>query len=259
MEENMLKTSWKQRLIIILVAIVLLGSSIAVYVAIVLNGGNSTSSNNTDLAAIEKEYEAKNSEYEARAAEVSKKYLDEFSSYRSSVKAYNAETVNSGAVTHTDLKEGTGETITADSTNYSAYYIGFCANEEIFDSSFDDYDNPTSLKAPLEVQPDQLIEGWYLGVDGMKVGGVREIAIAGSLAYGDSQEICGGLSSPLKFIIMAVEKDAELAKLNYELEEISNRYMAAYYSSMSSDENSSDEDIEVEEDDSTEEAGASEE
>lgn len=244
MEENMLKTSWKQRLIIALVAAVLLGSSLAVYVMIVLGNGNSaSSSSSTDLSEIEAEYNEINEQYEARAAEVSKTYFDEFKSYKSNVKAFNAESVNSEGVTHTDLKEGSGETITSSSSNYAAYYIGFCANEEVFDSSFDDYENPTSLNAPLNIEPDYLIEGWYLGVDGMKIGGVREVAISGSLAYGDSYEICGGYSSPLKFIIMAVEKDSELAELNSKLEEVSNRYMEAYYSSLSTDEIGSDEEV----------------
>ncbi|MBQ6147636.1 FKBP-type peptidyl-prolyl cis-trans isomerase [Candidatus Saccharibacteria bacterium] len=244
MEENMLKTSWKQRLIIALVAAVLLGSSLAVYVMIVLGNGNSaSSSSSTDLSEIEAEYNKINEQYEARAAEVSKTYFDEFKSYKSNVKAFNAESVNSEGVTHTDLKEGSGETITSSSSNYAAYYIGFCANEEVFDSSFDDYENPTSLNAPLNIEPDYLIEGWYLGVDGMKIGGVREVAISGSLAYGDSYEICGGYSSPLKFIIMAVEKDSELAELNSKLEEVSNRYMEAYYSSLSTDEIGSDEEV----------------
>ena len=244
MEENMLKTSWKQRLIIALVAAVLLGSSLAVYVMIVLGNGNSaSSSSSTDLSEIEAEYNKINEQYEARAAEVSKTYFDEFKSYKSNVKAFNAESVNSEGVTHTDLKEGSGETITSSSSNYAAYYIGFCANEEVFDSSFDDYENPTSLNAPLNIEPDYLIEGWYLGVDGMKIGGVREVAISGSLAYGVSYEICGGYSSPLKFIIMAVEKDSELAELNSKLEEVSNRYMEAYYSSLSTDEIGSDEEV----------------
>ena len=240
MEENMLKTSWKQRLIIAIVAAVLLGSSVAVYAMIVLNGGASSKSS-TNLSKIEAEYTKKNEEYEARAAEVSKTYFDDFKSYKSNVKAYNAETVNSAGVTHTDLKEGSGEAITSTSSNYAAYYIGYCADESVFDSSFDSFENPTSLKAPLNVEPEMLIEGWYLGVDGMKVGGVREVAISGSLAYGDDYEICGGYSSPLKFIIMAVEKDAELARLSSELEEIQNRYMEAYYSSMSNSSSSDSE------------------
>lgn len=246
MEENMLKTSWKQRLIIALVAAVLLGSSVAVYAMIVLNGGASGSKKSTDLSAIEAEYTAKNEEYEARAAEVGKAYFDDLKSYKSNVKAFNAETANSAGVSSTDLKEGSGADITSTSTNYAAYYIGYCADESIFDSSFDDYNNPTSLKAPLDVEPDMLIEGWYLGVDGMKVGGVREVSIAGSLAYGDDYEICGGYSSPLKFIIMTVEKDAELSALNAELEEISNRYMEAYYASMSTQESGDDSNEETE-------------
>ncbi len=251
MEESMLKTSWKQRLIIVLVAAILLGSSLTVYIMIVLNGGaTSASTSSTDLSKIEEEYNSAYSEVQARGIELSSTYYDEFSSYRSQVKAYNAESVNAEGVSHVDLKEGTGETITSSSTNYSAYYIGYCADESVFDSSFDDYENPTSLNAPLEVKPDYLIEGWYLGVDGMKVGGVREIAISGSLAYGDSYEICGGYSSPLKFIIMAVEKDEKLSELNEKLEEISNRYTEAYYNSMSIE--TTEEDVEDEELDSEE-------
>lgn len=240
MEESMLKTSWKQRLIIILVAAILLGSSLAVYVMIVLSGGATSATSSTDLSKIEEEYNSIYSEVQARGIELSSKYYDEFSSYRSQVKAYNAEAVNAEGVSHVDLKEGTGEAITSSSTNYSAYYIGYCADESVFDSSFDDYENPTSLNAPLEVQPDYLIEGWYLGVDGMKVGGVREIAVSGSLAYGDSYEICGGYSSPLKFIIMAVEKDEMLSELNKKLNEVSSRYMEAYYSSMETEESEED-------------------
>ena len=245
MEEKMLKTSWKQRLIISLVAAILLGSSIAVYAMIVLNGGSTDStkkSSTTDVSKIEAEYEAKYAEYETRAKEISKNYFDDFKTYKSNVKAYNAEAANSSGVTNSDLKEGSGETITSTSTNYSAYYIGYCADESVFDSSFDDFDNPTYLKAPLEVKENSLIEGWYIGVNGMKVGGVREISIPGSLAYGESNEICGGYSTPLKFIIMAVEKDEQLSKLSSELEEIENRYFEAYYSSTSSEDSSEEND-----------------
>ena len=54
----------------------------------------------------------------------------------------------------------------------------------------------------------------------MKIGGVREITIPGSLAYGDSTEICGGTNSPLKFIVMAIEKSQALAELETKLNQI---------------------------------------
>ena len=74
-----------------------------------------------------------------------------------------------------------------------------------------------------------LIEGWTQGMKGMKIGGIRKITIPGELAYGDSMEICGGKNKPLKFIVMAVEKTDELAKMSEELEEASMRYQYAQY------------------------------
>ena len=40
MDPKSLKTSWKQRIVIALIAILLLGSTIAMYAAIVLSNGN---------------------------------------------------------------------------------------------------------------------------------------------------------------------------------------------------------------------------
>ena len=230
MEENALKTSWKQRLIIAAVAALLLGSSVAVYVAIVLGSDNVNYSRMT-TSQLETAYEKAYSDYEARAAELSNKYFDEFKSYKSSVKAYNSSTANSNGVVSTDLKEGDGDTV--ETGKYSAYYIGYCSDESVFDSSFDSYDEPTSLKAPLSVDADSLIEGWYLGAEGMKLGGVREITIPGSLAYGDTYEICGGYNSPLKFIVYAVERDSEIDKLTDRLNEIYLALSNAYYSDYS--------------------------
>lgn len=74
-----------------------------------------------------------------------------------------------------------------------------------------------------------LIEGWNQGVVGMKLGGVRQVTMSGDLAYGDTREICGGYNSPLKFIIMAVEPDENVTKLNSELNDIYLQlYMAMY-------------------------------
>ena len=91
-------------------------------------------------------------------------------------------------------------------------------------------ENPTALESPIDPSIG-LIEGWNQGVVGMKLGGVRELTISGDLAYGDTQEICGGYGSPLKFIIMAIEKDETLAQLNSELDDIYLQLYYAYYGS----------------------------
>jgi len=229
MQEKDLKPSTKQRLIFALVAAILLGSSVAAYVMIVMGNGTVNYAKMT-MEQLQTAYSEKTAEIDAEAAELSSQYFEEFKSYKKNVKGYNSSTANSGGVQATDLKEGDGATI--GNSGYAAYYIGWCANEEIFDTSFDNYDEPTSLKAPISVSENSLIEGWYLGMEGAKLGGVREINIPGSLAYGDSYEICGGKGSPLKFIVMPVEESDKLKKLNKELEEIytalSNIYAQTY-------------------------------
>ncbi|MBO4812860.1 FKBP-type peptidyl-prolyl cis-trans isomerase [Candidatus Saccharibacteria bacterium] len=230
MQEKELKTSPAQRIIIIVIAVLMLGSIIASYAAIVISGNNksdSTSSteSNVDEAKVAELQEA----YEDKVAEFSKATKDDFNTfvkYKSEVKAYNEAAANEGGVVKKDLKEGTGSSVSED--NYLAYYIGFCADETVFDSSLDSMDDPTGFTRALDPSVG-LIEGWGLGVDGMKIGGVREITIPQELAYGETQEICGGTSKPLKFIIMAVPRSDSLVKLNSELEEAYLRYQYAMY------------------------------
>ena len=232
MDPKTLKTSWKQRLFIGIIAVVLLVSSISIYVAIILSDNNSTvtaATDNPELTNIMNEYYAKYAEIQTASTGLSSQYFDEFVTYKGNVKAFNAATANAGGLSTSDLKVGTGDTLDENSRDYLAYYIGYCADESIFDSSFNDTDNPTSLAAPLDVSSLNLIEGWYQGVVGMKLGGVREVTIPSELAYGDSQEICGGTGSPLRFIIMPIARTEELAKLFSELAEIEERYVTAYY------------------------------
>lgn len=231
MEEEILKTSWKQRLIILLIAFLLLGSTIAVYIMIVMNGGASVNYSKMTTDELQTAYEEAYSKYEARGSELSTQYFEDFKTYKSRVKAFNSASANSEGIKTKDLKEGDGEELTKN--NYAAYYIGWCADESIFDSSFNDPENPTSLNPPLLVREDSLIEGWYLGTEGMKLGGVREITIPGSLAYGDSMEICGGKSSPLKFLVYSVPRDEQLIQIDTELDKIYNALSAAYASDYS--------------------------
>ncbi len=230
MEEKELRTSPAQRIIIIVIAILMLGSIIASYAAIVIGGGKKASGTSGTDSSID---EAKVAEYEEayakKVAEFSEATKDDFNTfvqYKSEVKAYNEAAANGGGIVTKDLKNGTGATVTED--NYYAYYIGFCADESVFDSSLDNIDNPTGFTRALDPSMG-LIEGWTLGVEGMKIGGVREITIPQELAYGDTQEICGGTAKPLKFIVMAVPKSDSLVSLNSELEEAYLRYQYAMY------------------------------
>lgn len=240
MDEKLTKTSLKQRLFIGFIAFLMLGSFAAVYIGIAVGGDGSDQQNadvdQTKVSELLKDYTDKKAAADEAAKPFSDKYFPELKKYRSEVKGYNAASVNEGDLATSDLKKGDGASI-GDDTQYLAYYIGWCADESIFDSSFDDPSNPTSLNTPYyPTNPDQFIpqpvEGWISGVKGMKIGGVREIAIPSKLAYGDTQEICGGKNSPIKFIVLAIY-DKKLADLISNAEHARMRYL--YYANVGVD------------------------
>jgi len=226
MDEKMVRTSLWQRIVIVIVALLLLGSTVLAYMFIVISGNQPSAAQKNTVAELEAQYTAKAEELEELAQPFSDKYFSTMDGYRESqVKSYNAATVNNEKLKTTDLKTGDGKTLTEGDTDYSAYYIGWCADGTIFDSSFayaeedTNKETPIGLSAPL-IASTGLIEGWTQGVIGMKIGGVRQIAMAGELAYGDTREICGGTNSPLKFVVMTLETDEAIKKASDELSEI---------------------------------------
>ena len=230
MDQNYLKTSWKQRLSIIAIAILLLGITVATYIGLVIsNNASKSSSSSTDTSKtdeIYQRYTAKSEELNTLSTSIAPTYFEEFKGYKSNVKAYNEESANGSGLQTEDIKVGDGTEVTSEWQDYFAYYIGYCADESVFDSSFDSYENPTTLKAPISGNQ-SLIAGWSQGVLGMKVGGVRQITMPGELAYGETREICGGTNKPLRSIIMAIEPGEDYRKLNSELNDIIAEYSAA--------------------------------
>lgn len=141
MQENLTKTSLKQRLISIAVIAVLLVTSVGVYIAVIL--GNKTEDNS--VSALEAKYMAKEAEI---AEKLSPYYYDAFYPYLANVTGYNAEAANAAPLETKDLKEGDGFEITNDAS-YFAYYIGYCPDESIFESSFNA--DKSALNAPIKV------------------------------------------------------------------------------------------------------------
>ena len=231
------RTTPKQRIVIALIAIFLLGSTFALYAGIVLSYKNQETQN-----AISEEKQTRFSELYAefqsrqddQAKELSGKYFNTFKTYRQNVKAYNAASVNTLQIR--DIVKGTGREIssttdsegnaTAYDTNYAAYYIGWLSDETIFDSSFDTTESPTSLKTPLSGS-ESMIQGWLEGIEGMKIGGVREITIPSVMAYGETEQGSIPANSPLKFIIMLIEKPAPL-EVSDELEQLGQELYSGY-------------------------------
>ncbi len=80
----------------------------------------------------------------------------------------------------TDIKEGNGDVAKAGDM-VQVHYVGVAySTGEEFDSSYDRGD-------PLEFQlgAGRVIAGWDQGVQGMRVGGRRQLVIPPHLAYGD--------------------------------------------------------------------------
>lgn len=220
MEEKEIKTSIGQRIAIIAVAVVMLGSIIAGYAAIVINGSKDTdvasdgSISEAKLARYESEYEEKKAEFQELTASDYKKFI----SHKDQIKEYNEASANTSGVATKDLEKGSGKELKEGDYDYLAYYVGWCADGTIFDSSLDNAADPTGFASALNAAGG-LIEGWNAGVVGMKLGGIRVMTIPGELAYADQTEICGGYNKPLRFMVMAVENSGELKSLAAEVSE----------------------------------------
>ncbi|HEX6148281.1 FKBP-type peptidyl-prolyl cis-trans isomerase [Nocardioides sp.] len=98
----------------------------------------------------------------------------------------------------TDVTEGDGAEATAGS-NVSVHYVGVAhSTGEEFDAS---YNRGTPLQFRLGVG--QVITGWDQGVQGMKVGGRRQLVIPPHLGYGDRG--AGGVIKPGETLIFMVD------------------------------------------------------
>ena len=91
-----LHTSPRQRIVIVLVALLMLLSTFALYASIVLSSNGSSSSAETSALTAEEEarYQELLAEYQdkvnAQASELSSKYFDEFATFKSRIKSFNA-------------------------------------------------------------------------------------------------------------------------------------------------------------------------
>ena len=208
----------------------MLGSVIASYVAIVAGGSGGTvdtSISEEKAAQYQAEYEAKLSEFQTASASDFSKFVE----YIDHVSTYDEEAANEGGVVAKDYLEGDGRELTEGDGNYLAYYVGWCADGTIFDSSLDDNDSPTKFSKVLNASQG-MIQGWTEGIIGMKLGGVRRITVPGEQAYGSSMELCGGYNKPLRFLVLAVPNEDPMMTLAGELD---TAYMKARYASYGMD------------------------
>lgn len=229
MEEKELKTSPKQRIFIALIAVIMLGSMIAGYAAIIL--GSNNNNNNTSSGISEEKKMAYEESYNSKLAEfrkASQSDFDKFVKFKKAVTAYNETTANENGVKTRDYVIGDGRTLKEGDTDYLAYYIGWCADETIFDSSFNDSSNPTSFDKIIAASSG-MVEGWTTGIIGMKLNGIREITVPSSLGYKDQEGVACGANKPLKFLVMTKANTGNLATLQKDLELAYTKYLYAMY------------------------------
>ena len=207
-------TRKSQRIGIWIIAGALVVGTLGGFIAMVLAPKNQAS-DQARLQQLMSDYQKQSSEYEAKykpqfdeysakqaaqEAELSAKYFATFNQYANRPAAFTAADVKE--LKSEDLKAGDGEAISKTSS-FTAYYLGWNPSGKVFDGSI----SGDKLKAPLAVQPGGVIPGWTEGVDGMKVGGVRELTIPADKAYGDTakgEDIPA--NTPLKFVIMIIPK-----------------------------------------------------
>lgn len=91
-----------------------------------------------------------------------------------------ASTKTSSGLYYRDITLGGGATVLA-TDSVKVYYQGAFPNGQLFDQRL-------APLPPYELRlgKDAVIEGWDEGLVGMKVGGVRQLIIPPSLAYGSS-------------------------------------------------------------------------
>lgn len=199
-------TKRSQKIFTWVIAVTMLVGSVGAYFLMILandNAARDAAIAQERMEQFEREYAEYQEKVQEQGDQLSEKYYDEFKKYEKEVSSFSSDVKE---LKTRDLKKGDGETLTKES-EFIAYYIGWNPEGQIFDSSFGD----DVLKPPYKVAPGSVIAGWTEGVDGMKVGGVRELTIPSDMAYGEggSGEMIPP-NTPLRFIIMVIPTPEEI-------------------------------------------------
>ena len=207
MSKSSTKTS--TRIAIGIIAGLMLFSTVGLYAMIVMGGQDQRreiqrqEELDAELQALLRERQEKVDE---QTRELSDEWFEVLNPFRDRVRSFNA---NVRELATEDLVVGDGDKI-AEDTEYSAFYIGWLPNGEVFDSSFDN----GSLGAPIP--SGNLITGWTEGVVGMRFGGIRMITMPSDMAYGEMGAGTEGEpghiapNTPLRFIVLIIPRVEEI-------------------------------------------------
>lgn len=205
-------TTKSQRIGILIILIFTIVGTIGSFAVMILSTSNSQQDFKRYQAARDKWQDGQseyNKKLEAQNKELSDRYYPILQPYTSRPASFNKDDVKE--LKTEDLVIGEGAEVTEDLA-FAAYYIGWNPDGKVFDQSVDN----NALKQPLSIEGLKnggVIEGWVEGIKGMKIGGVRELTIPSDKAYketGKGTDIPP--NTPLKFIVMVVEKPATIAQ-----------------------------------------------
>jgi len=123
----------------------------------------------------------------------------------SSEQLASAASANKAAeLVKTDVKKGSGAQATT-GKKVTVHYTGWLYDEAAADHRGKKFDSSRDRGTPFEfpLGAGQVIKGWDLGVEGMKVGGKRTLIIPASLGYGARG--AGGVIPPNAMLVFDVE------------------------------------------------------
>ncbi|QQS20449.1 FKBP-type peptidyl-prolyl cis-trans isomerase [Candidatus Saccharibacteria bacterium] len=104
------------------------------------------------------------------------------------------------AIQTTDLEAGSGEVVKAGDCMQMKYYGTLASDGTLFDENFS---KNTLLQ--FNLGEGRVIQGWDKGLEGMKVGGTRRLAIPASLGYGANGQGSIPPNSDLVFVVKLVK------------------------------------------------------
>lgn len=191
-----------QRIGMWLILFLMVGGTLASFAGMILQA-NIDQTQSEELQKAQEEQLKAYEEYQKKADEMAEKRAAASKPFDA---AYAPEVFRASDVTElqkTDLVEGTGAVAEKGKT-VKVSYFGWNDAGKIFDSSLQEGQENKPIEVGLNEKG--IIVGWVEGIAGMKVGGVRKLAIPAAKAYGENrQSPLIGANAPLMFIVRLEE------------------------------------------------------